>query len=58
MIFNDSRYSNEESPKDTNLTKIVYNDDISYKIYNSSHFCENSSEIIEITSINYSRKSK
>ena len=27
--------------------------DISYKIYNSSHFCENSSENVEITSINY-----
>ena len=27
--------------------------DISYEIYNSSHFCENSSENVEITSINY-----
>ena len=30
--------------------------DISYEIYNSSHFCENSSENVEITSINYSKK--
>ena len=40
--------------------KNILNDsdsDITYKIYNNSHFCENSSEIIEITSINYSRKS-
>ena len=35
---------------------ILNDSDISYKIYNSSHFCENSSETVEITSINYSRK--
>ena len=32
-------------------------EEIDYEIINSSHFCENSSETIEITSINYSAKS-
>ena len=36
---------------------IFDDSDITYEIHNSSHFCENSSESVEITSINYSRKS-
>ena len=31
-------------------------EEINYEIINSSHFCDNSSESIEITSINYSKK--
>ena len=35
---------------------IIEYSDIKFEIYNSTHFCENSSESIDITSINYSRK--
>ena len=35
---------------------ILNDTDASFTLYNSSHFCENSSESVEITSINYSKK--